>query len=61
MRVLTVRQPWAWAIVHGGKDIENRTRNVAGAYRGPVAIHAGLAFDPAGVVDDRIGEAEEAE
>jgi len=43
MRVLTVRQPWAWAIIHGGKDIENRVRNLAGEYRGPVAIHAGLA------------------
>lgn len=43
MRALTVRQPWAWAIIHGGKDIENRTRNLAGSYRGPVAIHAGLA------------------
>lgn len=42
MRALTVRQPWAWAIVHGGKTVENRTRNIAGAYRGPVAIHAGL-------------------
>lgn len=42
MRVLTVRQPWAWAIVHGDKDVENRTRNIAAAYRGPVAIHAGL-------------------
>ena len=45
LRVLTVRQPWAWAIIHGGKDVENRTRNIAGAYRGPVAIHAGLAVD----------------
>lgn len=45
MRILTVRQPWAWAIVHGGKDVENRTRNIAGAYRGPVAIHAGMRFD----------------
>jgi len=45
MRVLTVRQPWAWAIVHGGKDIENRTRNLAGTYRGPVAIHAGRELD----------------
>lgn len=45
MRALTVRQPWAWAIVHGGKDVENRSRNIAGTYRGPVAIHAGLAFD----------------
>lgn len=43
MRALTVRQPWAWAIIHGGKDVENRTRNIAGSYRGPVAIHAGLA------------------
>ena len=43
MRILTVRQPWAWAIVHGGKDVENRVRNLAGDYRGPIAIHAGLA------------------
>jgi len=47
MRVLTVRQPWAWAIVHGGKDVENRPRNIAGTYRGPVAIHAGQAWDDA--------------
>lgn len=40
MRILTVRQPWAWAIIHGGKDVENRVRNIAGGYRGPVAIHA---------------------
>jgi len=40
MRGLTVRQPWAWAIIHGGKDVENRTRSL-GQYRGPVAIHAG--------------------
>lgn len=39
MRVLTVRQPWAWAIIHGGKGVENRSRNIAGDYRGPVAIH----------------------
>ncbi|MBK5248107.1 MAG: hypothetical protein JJE50_01535 [Actinomycetales bacterium] len=41
MRAITVRQPHAWAIVHLGK-VENRTRNIAGSYRGPVAIHAGL-------------------
>lgn len=45
MKVLTVRQPWAWDIVHGGKDVENRSRNVAGRYRGPLAIHAGLRAD----------------
>jgi len=43
MRVLAVRQPWAHAIIHLGKDVENRTRNVAGEYRGLVAIHAGRA------------------
>jgi len=45
MRGLTVKQPWAWAIVHGGKDVENRSRSL-GPYRGPVAIHAGLTDDP---------------
>lgn len=39
MRILTVRQPWARALFRG-KDVENRSRNVAGSYRGPVAIHA---------------------
>ena len=45
MRVMTVRQPWALHIIQSGKDVENRVRNIAGAYRGPVAIHAGLAAD----------------
>lgn len=45
MRLLTVRQPWAWAIIHAGKDVENRQRNLAGSYRGPIAIHAGLQID----------------
>lgn len=46
LRILTVRQPWAWAIIHGGKNVENRVRNIAGDYRGPVAIHAGAAYEP---------------
>ena len=54
MRVITVRQPWAWAIIYGGKDVENRSRNIAGAYRGPVAIHAGLAWDTS--ADDLRGD-----
>lgn len=40
MRALTVRQPFAWAIAYGGKDVENWPRPLA--YRGPAAIHAGL-------------------
>jgi hypothetical protein len=39
MKVLTVKQPWAWAIIHGGKDIENRGWRTL--YKGPLAIHAG--------------------
>ena len=38
MKVITVRQPWAYAIIHMGKDIENRTWNTG--YRGPLLIHA---------------------
>lgn len=42
MRALTIRQPWAWAVIHGGKDVENRS--VAWSYRGPLAVHAGNAW-----------------
>jgi len=40
VKILTVRQPWAHAIIRLGKDVENRSRNIAGEYRGLVAIHA---------------------
>jgi hypothetical protein len=43
VRVLTIRQPWAWAIIHGGKDVENRSWRTA--HRGPLLIHAGARFD----------------
>ena len=35
---LSIRQPWAWLIVHAGKDIENRSWFTN--YRGRVLIHA---------------------
>jgi hypothetical protein len=38
IKALSIRQPWAWAIVHAGKDIENRDWPTL--YRGPVCIHA---------------------
>jgi hypothetical protein len=38
MKCLSVQQPWAWAIVHGPKRIENRTWKTN--YRGPLLIHA---------------------
>ena len=42
---LSVRQPWAWAIIHAGKNIENRTKGFFGmkphsSYCRPIAIHA---------------------
>ena len=46
MKALSVRQPWAWAIVAGWKPIENRTW--ATDYRGPLLIHAGRREDPDG-------------
>jgi hypothetical protein len=46
VRALTVQQPWAWAIIHGGKDVENRT--AMWSYRGPLAIHAGRRLSDRG-------------
>lgn len=43
MRALSIKQPWAWCIVNGIKDIENRTWKTS--YRGPVLIHASRQFD----------------
>lgn len=39
MKALSIRQPWAWAILAGIKPIENRTWPTS--FRGPVLIHAG--------------------
>ncbi len=38
IKALSVRQPWAWLIVNGHKDIENR--NWKTRFRGQVLIHA---------------------
>ena len=38
MKAISIRPPWAWAILHAGKDIENRTWNTK--IRGTIAIHA---------------------
>ncbi len=40
MKAISVQQPWAWAILHAGKDLENR--QVRFKYRGPLLIHAPL-------------------
>ena len=43
IRCLSIRQPWAYLILHCGKDVENRRWRRG--YRGPVLIHAGIAVD----------------
>jgi len=38
LKAISVRQPWAWLILHAGKDVENRTWQTS--FRGRVLIHA---------------------
>lgn len=38
MKAISIRQPWVWAILFAGKDIENRDWPTR--YRGPILIHA---------------------
>jgi hypothetical protein len=46
-KTISIKQPWCWAILHAGKDIECRSwkTNV----RGPILIHAGKRIDKQGV------------
>ncbi len=46
MKALSIQQPWAWAIIWAGKDIENRSWHTN--YRGSFFIHAGKKFDNKG-------------
>jgi len=45
MKVLSVKNPWAYLIIFGGKDIENRVRKTN--YRGRIAIHCSRESDEA--------------
>lgn len=40
MKAISVRQPWAFAIIHLGKDVENREWRYPPKYRGPLLVHA---------------------
>jgi hypothetical protein len=55
-KALTIRQPWAWLIIHGGKDIENRGWNTN--VRGPVLIHAAKGMTRV-EYDDALSSADE--
>lgn len=51
IKALSVRQPWANAILLG-KDVENRSRYFS--HRGPLLVHASLKVDQAALGDRRI-------
>src|SRR5258708_35801391 len=50
MKVIVVRQPWAWLIVHGFKDIENRSWMTR--YRGKLLIQASANLPPKWALDE---------
>jgi hypothetical protein len=49
MLTLSIQQPWAWAIINLGKDIENRGWKYPPKYRGEFLIHAGKKIDYYGI------------
>jgi hypothetical protein len=52
MKVIVIQQPWAWLIVNGYKDIENRSW--ATRYRGPLLIQASAGKPSKQVWEDRL-------
>lgn len=52
MKALSIRQPWAWLIANGHKDIENRSWPTR--FRGPVLVHASK-----GMTNDEYEDVEE--
>lgn len=46
---LSINQPWAWLIIAGHKDIENR--NWTTQHRGEIAIHTGLSVQGDAIED----------
>lgn len=58
MIALSIRQPWAWLIVHGHKPLENRTWGTK--FRGRIAVHAAkgmsrMEYDDARLFSERRG------
>lgn len=42
MQAISVRQPWAWLLLHKGKNVENRSWALPACYVGvPLLLHAG--------------------
>ena len=43
MKCLSLKQPWAWAVINGLKDIENRKWKTK--FRGELLIHASMNYE----------------
>lgn len=50
VRAISVRAPWWWFILHGGKDVENRDWKTS--HLGPVLLHASKWYSMMAVQDD---------
>lgn len=53
-KILSVRQPWAQAIVDGHKDVENRSMGFTLGYRGRLWIAATKTVSVRGLLDPKI-------
>ena len=50
MYAISIRQPWAWAILNAGKNVENRSWPVPAQFIGKrIALHAGKQIDKNGI------------
>lgn len=50
MKALSIRAPWWWWILYGGKDIENRSKPTK--HRGPILLQASQWWNRKDVSDD---------
>ena len=55
MKALSIRQPWAWLIVHGYKGVENRMWPLPRTFTLPqrIYVHAGLKHDERYIMTQR--------
>lgn len=38
LKLLNVKQPWAWALVHGVKNVENRSQPIGSKHIFPLTV-----------------------
>lgn len=56
LKALSVRAPWWWFILHGGKDIENRDWSTS--FRGTIYLHSSSWWNLSAVSEDSIDAVE---